>query len=72
MHWDDRGAGNWERFVVDRSSRLVEVKLDPDGKLALDASAEHDYRLEPDPSASLRAAARIAAWAQTLMQAVGP
>ncbi|MGE5180822.1 MAG: M1 family metallopeptidase [Acidobacteriota bacterium] len=70
--WDDRDGATWQRFVVDRSSRLVEVRLDPDGKLALDSPVTHAHRLEGDGAASLRAAARIASWAQTAMQLVGP
>jgi hypothetical protein len=70
--WDDRGNGNWWRFEIQRSSPLVEVRLDPDGKLALDPPLFHAFRLEGDGSASLRASARIASWAQTLMQLVGP
>jgi hypothetical protein len=72
LHWDDRGAGNWERFVVERSSRLVEVWLDPEGKIALDFPTTHHYRLEGDGSASLRAGAWIGSFAQTVMQIVGP
>ena len=72
VRWDDRGAGNWQRFVVERSSKLVEVRLDPDRKLALDAPIAHAFRIDGDGSASLRAAARIAAWTQSLMQVVGP
>jgi hypothetical protein len=72
LQWDDRGATNWERFVVERSSRLVEVWLDPEGKIALgDPTARH-YRLDGDGSASLRAAAWVGSLAQTLMQIVGP
>ena len=70
--WDDRNGATWQRFVVQRSTRLVEVRLDPDGKIALDSPVTHAVRLEGDGSASLRAAARIASWAQTLMQLVGP
>ena len=70
--WDDRGGATWERFVIERSSQLVEVKLDPDGKLLLGSPVAHDVRLEGDGAASLRAASRIASWAQLLMQVVGP
>jgi hypothetical protein len=71
-HWDDRGAGNWERFVVQRSSKLAEVRIDPENKVLLDSPVEHALRLEGDGAASLRAGARIGSWAQTLMQLVGP
>jgi len=71
LRWDDRGQDSWERFVVERSSRLVEVWIDPDDKVALGAPTRRHYRLEGDGSASLRAAARLAAITQTLMQVVG-
>ena len=61
VHWDDRGDGNWQRFVVERSSPLVEVWLDPDDKIALDdRRSTHHYRLDGDGAASLRAAAWFA------------
>jgi hypothetical protein len=72
LHWDDRGSGNWERFVVERSSRLTEVWLDPQGKIALDDPITRHYRIDGDGSASLRAGAWFGAFAQTLMQIVGP
>lgn len=70
--WDDRGHASWKRFVIERSSLLVEVRIDPERKLALATPTRHHVRVEGDGSASLRAAARIASWAQTLMQLVGP
>lgn len=72
LHWDDRGTGHWERFVIERSSRLAEVTLDPDRKIALGSPMTSHYRLEGDGSASLRAAAWISNAAHTLMQIVGP
>ena len=71
-HWDDRGSASWERFVVHRSSRLTEVWIDPENKLALDDPSEHHYRIDGDGAASLRAAAWFAGSTQTLMQIVGP
>ncbi len=70
--WDDHGGAAWKRFDVEHSSKLAVVKLDPDNKIALDVPIQHQYRLEGDGGASLRAGARIASWAQTLMQLVGP
>jgi hypothetical protein len=70
--WDGRNGETWTRFVIERSSRLVEVRLDPEGKIAFDSPVAHAYRLEGNGAASLRAAARISSWAQTLMEIVGP
>ncbi|HSD89585.1 MAG TPA: M1 family metallopeptidase [Kofleriaceae bacterium] len=72
VQWDDRGGSNWQRYTIERSSRLVEVRIDPDRKLAIENPTTNFVRLEGDGSASLRAAARISSWAQTLMQIVGP
>ncbi|HEY0255204.1 MAG TPA: hypothetical protein VGC41_26935, partial [Kofleriaceae bacterium] len=68
--WDDKGS--WQRFTVEHSTKLVSVKLDPDNKIVIESGFEHSYRLEGDAAASLRSSARIASWAQTLMQVVGP
>jgi hypothetical protein len=70
--WDDRGNGNWKRFTVERSSKLVEVRIDPDRKIMLGNPVGYQMRLAGDGSASMRAAARMASWTQTLMQLVGP
>lgn len=72
LQWDDKGQGNWERFVVERSSKLVEVRLDPDRKILVESPVTHAVRLVGDGAASLRAAARISWWTQSLMQLVGP
>jgi hypothetical protein len=72
LTWDDRGTGTWARFAIERSSRLVEVWLDPEGKIALDHPMLHHYRLDGDGAAALRAGAWVGSFAQTLMQIVGP
>jgi hypothetical protein len=72
LKWDDRESGShWERFTIERSSRLTEVILDPDGKIELDSPMTHHYRLDGDGSASLRAGAWFGSMAQTLMQLAG-
>jgi hypothetical protein len=71
VRWDDHGNGSWQRFAIQRSSRLVEVRLDPDGKILLDSPVTHAVRVDGNGAASLRAAARIASWQQTLAQLVG-
>ena len=70
--WDDRGTGNWERFTIERSSRLVEVWLDPENKIALDNPTLHHYRIAGDSAAAWRAGAWFGSFAQTFMQIVGP
>jgi hypothetical protein len=72
LRWDDRGGRHWQRFEIERSSQLVAVQLDPEGKVALASPIGKRYRLIGDSAASLRAAARAASWTQTLMQLVGP
>jgi hypothetical protein len=72
LKWDDRGNAGTQRFRVERSSRLVEVRIDPDRKVTLATPTRHRLRLEGDGAASLRASARVATWTQTLMQLVGP
>jgi hypothetical protein len=72
LTWDDTGDATWHRFVVERSSLLVEVRLDPDHKILLDSPVTHAVRNTGDGAASLRAAARIAWWTQSIMELVGP
>lgn len=72
MRWEDRGGGHWHRFHIERSSKLTEVRIDPDHKLELADPTKHSERIYGDAAASLRAGARISSWAQTLMQLVGP
>ena len=69
--WPDRGE-TWKRFILKTSSRLTEVKLDPDNKIGLDSPMRHHERLEGDGAASLRTAAWFSSLAQTLMEVVGP
>ena len=71
VRWDDRGATHWQRFLVQRSTPLAEVRIDPDGKLWLGSPMQYHHRIEGDGDASLRAAAWFAAATQTLMQVIG-
>ncbi|MEO7729349.1 MAG: M1 family metallopeptidase, partial [Kofleriaceae bacterium] len=71
VRWDDRGTGNWERFVIERSSRLVEVWIDPENKIALDNPTAHHHRIDGDGAAALRAGAWFGSFTQTVMQIVG-
>lgn len=70
--WEDKSGGHWKRFHIERSSQLTEVRIDPDHKIEIADPTEHAERIYGDTAASMRAAARIATWAQTLMQMVGP
>jgi hypothetical protein len=72
LTWDNKDDATWQRFTVERSSKLVEVRLDPDRKIMLESPVLHDQRLTGDGAASMRAAARIAWWTQSLMELVGP
>lgn len=72
VHWDDRGDRGWQRFVVERSSELVAVRIDPDEKLVVVGPVGKHYRLAGDRAASWRGAARVAYWTHTLLQLVGP
>jgi hypothetical protein len=70
--WDDRGSDTWQPYVFERSSRLVEVWLDPENKIALADPTKLHYRVDGDGSAALRAGAWVGAVSQLLMQIVGP
>jgi hypothetical protein len=70
--WDDHESASWQKFVIERSSPIVRVRIDPDSKIALANPVTHDVRVDGDRSATLRAGARIGWWAQTLMQLMGP
>jgi len=72
LTWDDRGESHWWHQQIERSSKLVEVRIDPDQKIAIGNPVAYAVRLDGDGSASLRAAARLSSWTQTLMQLVGP
>jgi hypothetical protein len=72
VEWDARGHATWQRFVIERSSQLTKVHIDPDRKVTLASPIRHHVRVQGDGSASLRASARIASWTQLLMQLVGP
>jgi len=72
LQWDDRGSGTWKQFNVVRSTPLTDVTIDPENKVTLAEPTTHQVRIDPNKDASLRAAARISFWAQSLMQLVGP
>jgi hypothetical protein len=72
VRWEARGGEHWKRFVVERSTPLAKVWIDPDNKAWLARPVQHHVRIEGDGSASLRAAAWFSSVAQTLMQVIGP
>jgi hypothetical protein len=68
-YWDHRGPPQWHSIEFNRSSRLTEVQIDPDGKVMLaDDPLDDHLRIDPDGRASARAAARVSFWTQSLMQ----
>jgi hypothetical protein len=71
--WDDRGQGpSWYAIEIEESSPVVEVVIDPDRLVSLDdGGLRRSLRVEPDRSASRRAAARGQFWTQTAMQVLG-
>lgn len=72
VRWEDKTGETWKRIVVERSSQLAEVWLDPDREIALASPMTMRYRLVGDGRPALRAGAWVGAQTQTLMQLVGP
>jgi hypothetical protein len=70
QRWSERTF--WKRFVVQRSTPLAAVVIDPDQQVLLDdGAASSGARLRPDTTAANRIASRTQFWTQTLMQVVG-
>jgi hypothetical protein len=70
--WEDRTGSHWHRFVIQRSSTIVEVEIDPDHEVLLgDDPIEWEIRQHADSRAAWRASARIGFWGQTMMSVVG-
>ncbi|MDQ1348673.1 MAG: hypothetical protein QG573_2049 [Acidobacteriota bacterium] len=68
--WDD--GRRWARWEYERPEKLLEVRLDPDGKLALDADRlNNERRLEPDPAAARKLATSFLFWVQQGMALLG-
>ncbi|MFN0250353.1 MAG: M1 family metallopeptidase [Kofleriaceae bacterium] len=72
VRWEDKDGETWKRFVVERTSELAEVWIDPDREIVLQSPVTMHYRLVGDGRPAWRAAAWIGAQTQTLMQLVGP
>ena len=70
--WDARDGSRWHRYEIARSSPIVAVEIDPDGKVLLrDHVTDDAIRLGGDSRAAWRAGARVGSWIQTTMQVVG-
>ncbi len=68
--WDD--GQRWAKWEYERPEKLLEVRLDPDGKLALDADRlNNERRLEPDPAAARKLATGFLFWVQQGMALLG-
>jgi Peptidase family M1 domain len=71
--WDDRGRGpRWVRFELENSEPIVEVVIDPDGRVPFDrGGVRRGMRVTQEAEPSLRAAVQGQFWTQTLMQVLG-
>jgi hypothetical protein len=68
--WDD--GRRWAKWEFERPEKLLEVRLDPDGKLALDADRLNNARrTEPDPAAARKLATGFLFWVQQGMALLG-
>jgi hypothetical protein len=68
--WD--GALRWERWTFDRPERLLEARIDPAGKLALDANRLNNARRSYDDAATARSlSVRLLFWAQNALGWLG-
>jgi len=68
--WDD--GRRWAKWEFERPEKLLEVRLDPDGKLALDADRLNNARrTEPDPAAARKLASGFLFWVQQGMALLG-
>ena len=68
--WDD--GQRWAKWVFERPEKLIEVRLDPDAKLVLDADRlNNERRLEPEPAAARKLATGFLFWLQQGMALLG-
>ena len=68
--WDD--GRRWAKWEFERPEKLLKVRLDPDGKLALDADRlNNERRTEPDPAAARKLATGFLFWVQQGMALLG-
>jgi hypothetical protein len=67
--WDGRGSSIWLEHRG--PSELVEVVVDPEGRLTLEHEVARNGWRRPYTRPAWRAAARAGFWEQTLLQLVG-
>ncbi len=68
--WDD--GQRWAKWVYERPEKLLSARLDPDGKLALDADRlDNARRIEPEPAAARKLATGFLFWVQQGMALLG-
>ncbi len=68
--WD--GRDRWIRYEISRPERLLSARVDPDGRLPLDASwLNNSRRVEGDPRAAAHWGLRLMFWIQQWLAFVG-
>lgn len=66
VEWD--GADRWKRFRFEKPARLEWARVDPGGKIALDANPSNNgLRREPDPRAAAQWSLRFLQWLQNVL-----
>jgi hypothetical protein len=62
------GERRWERWTIERDERLLSARIDPQGKLALDAvRLNNARRVDAEPRAARSLSARLLHWLQSAL-----
>lgn len=62
------GERRWERWTIERDERLLSARIDPQGKLALDAARLNNARrVDAEPRAARSLSARLLHWLQSAL-----
>ena len=70
--WEPIEGKAWHKLVVEHSSRIERVTIDPERQVLInEIMSASDVRETPERAASRRAAARVGFWTQTAMQVTG-